>query len=143
MNDEEAHYALSIVKEVIAFAINVVFVVLLAAVILAIFTLKSTLIIYEYPQSTITAVPAILIAITTQLFNYLYNKMIGILVEFENKKTIPEYETALTSKSFIVTFVVTYFAIFVYAFFSQYFQADTACSILTSSGRMYNYFNIE
>lgn len=45
MNDEEVHYLIAIIKETIAFFINVVFVVLLAAVILAIFTLKSTLII--------------------------------------------------------------------------------------------------
>jgi hypothetical protein len=69
--------------------------------------------------------------------------MIGILVEFENKKTIPEYETALTSKSFVVTFVVTYFAIFVYGFFPQYFEADTACIILTSTGQKYLSSEIE
>ena len=54
----------------------------MAATILIIFTLKGQMYQLGYPQSSITLVPSILISLSTQVYNFAYSKIIGILVEF-------------------------------------------------------------
>ena len=85
-------------------------------------------------QTTLTLVPSILISVTVQVFNFLYGIIVKQLVDFENKKTVSEYESSLSSKSFVVTFIVTFYALFIYGFFSQYFEGSDVCNIKTTSG---------
>lgn len=54
----------------------------MASTILIIFTFKGWLSQKGFSQSTVTAIPSILIALATQLFNFVYRKMLGLLVEF-------------------------------------------------------------
>lgn len=66
----------------ISLLINLIFVILMAATILIIFTLKGELYQRGYTQTSITLIPAILVALSTEVFNFIYSKIIGILVEF-------------------------------------------------------------
>lgn len=118
----------------ISFLTSLIFTVLMASTILIIFVLKIQLLQSNASQATVTWVPSLLISFSIQLYNFLYSKVIRFLVDYENKKTTIEYERSLTHKSFIVTFIVTYFALFIYTFFSQYFDGDSICTIETKIG---------
>ena len=121
MNDEQASGLSQGLRSAIAFFINIVFVVCMGATILIIFALKTQMFQQGLDQQLITIVPSILIAVAVQVFNFLYAIIVKLLVDFENKKTIPEYESSLSSKSFVITFIVTFYALFIYGFFSTYF----------------------
>jgi hypothetical protein len=80
----------------------------------------------------VNTIPAILIAIVVQIFNYLYTYLIKLITQFENHKTISSFERSLISKSYVVTFVITFISIFIYAFFSEYLDGDYMCTIRTT-----------
>ena len=134
MNDEQASPIPQFLKSALSFFINIVFVVCMGATILIIFALKNELYQRGSNQTVITVVPSLLIAITVQVFNFIYGIIVKLIVDFENKKTIPEYESSLSSKSFIITFVVSFYALFIYGFFSGYFEGSDVCTIKTSTG---------
>lgn len=76
-------------KTLIALFINIMFVLMMASIILLIITLRITMFQLGLSQSLVTNVPSILISLSIQILSYLYNHfIIGVLVHFENKKTV-------------------------------------------------------
>lgn len=66
------------------------FVLMMASIILLIIALRIQMFQLGLPQSAVTNIPSILISLAIQVLSYLYNHyIIGVLVHYENKKTIP------------------------------------------------------
>lgn len=106
----------------------------MALVIVEIFVFKTYLYQSGYDQQIVSIVPSLLISISVQIFTFLYTILIKYLTDFEDHKTITSYESALTLKSYIINFLVTFYALFIYSFFSQYLESDFICLIRTNNG---------
>lgn len=73
---------ITMLKSIFTFAINILYLTLVSLVIIEIFVLKSVLFQRGFPQSAVNTIPAILIAIVVQIFNYLYTYLIKLITEF-------------------------------------------------------------
>lgn len=60
----------------------------MGATLLLIFVLKGQLYQEGYAQSTVTILPAVLISLSVQIFNFIYQKLVRFVIDFENRKTI-------------------------------------------------------
>ena len=134
MNDERVSSGFNIIKKIITLLFNIAFIILLAATLLLIFVFKGIIYQQGASQSAVTYGPAILIALTVHFYNFIYSKLIRFIVDFENHRTVSDYEESLSSKNFIITFIVTYFCLFLYAFFSNYLIGSNVCLVKTSDG---------
>ena len=112
-----------ILRRLFAFLISVIYVVLMALVIVLIFVLKTYLFQTGQPQDVVSIVPSILISIAVQVFNAIYTILLKVITDFEEHKTIISYESSLVSKAFLINFLVTFYSLFIYAFFSSFLDA--------------------
>ena len=87
--------------------------------IFGIFILKIYLYQSGEEQIIVDQVPAILISVSIKVFNFLYTKLIYTILQFENHKTVQEYESSLVSKSYIITFINTFYSLIFYAFIAE------------------------
>jgi hypothetical protein len=107
-------------------------VALVAEVILMLFLFKTYLYQSGQPQLLVQQLPAILIAVATQIFTKVYTILIKNITEFENHKTVTQYESSLVSKSALISFVINFYSIFIYAYFSGYLASSFICQIRTT-----------
>jgi hypothetical protein len=70
----------------------------------------------------------------TLIYNQIYKILSKRLTDFENHKTISEYESSLIFKQFIVIFVNTFAPLFIYSFASRIFSSVDFCKIKTTAG---------
>jgi len=103
------------------------YVALVTEIILMIFLFKTYLYQKGEPQFIVQQVPSIMIAIASQIFTKLYTILIKNITNFENHKTVTLYEASLVSKTALITFVINFFSIFIYAYFSGYIGASFLC----------------
>lgn len=132
MNEEYVPGWASVLKLIVGIVANILYLTFVSLVIIEIFILKSVLFQRGYSQSTVNGLPAILIAIAVQVFSYVYIFLIRLITMFENHKTISMFEQSLISKSYTITFVITFLSIFIYAFFSAYLDSEYLCIIKTT-----------
>lgn len=82
MNYEYVSGWVTSIKMSLGIVVNILYVILVALVIIQIFVLKSILFQNGFSQSTINAIPSILISLAVQLFNYLYTFLIKLITTF-------------------------------------------------------------
>lgn len=105
------------------YLITLAYIILMALVIILIFVFKTYLFQTGQPQELVSVVPSLLISIAVQVFNKLYTILIKAITDFEEHKTVNSYESSLVLKAFFINFLVTFYALFIFAFFSQYLDA--------------------
>jgi len=117
----------SILKGIFTVVINLAYVGMVTEVILLLFVFKTYLYQSGLPQTVVQQTPAILISIATQVFTKIYTILIKSIINFENHKTVAEYEGSLISKVALITFVINFYSIFIFAYFSGYLASSYIC----------------
>lgn len=107
--------------------LNLAYVALVVEVLIMIFLLKTYLYQKGYAQTIVQQVPSILIAIATQIFTKIYTILIKYITNFENHKTVTSFENSLVTKASLISFVINFFSIFIYAYFSGYLSSSYLC----------------
>lgn len=112
--------------------ISVVYAVLVITTVLMVFALKGYLVQTSASESTANAVPALLITLTTLIYNYLYKKISKKLTEFENHKTLSQFESSVVFKQYTIIFVNTFTPLFIYAFLESVLPQVQFCTTKTA-----------
>lgn len=118
-------------KTLFTVVLNLAYVLLVALVILLLFLFKTYLYQLGLDQNIVNQVPSILIALASQVFSKIYMVIIKNITIFENHKTVSEYEGSLISKASLITFIINFYSIFIYAYFSDYLASSFICEIKT------------
>jgi hypothetical protein len=105
---------------------------LVALVMLLLFLLKTYLYQSGLDQNLVNQIPSILIAVASQIFSVIYMKILKSITIFENHKTVSEYEGSLISKASLITFIINFYSIFIFAYFSDYLASSYICQIKTT-----------
>jgi|JI6StandDraft_1071083.scaffolds.fasta_scaffold11530_3 hypothetical protein len=114
--------------------ISIVYAVLVIVTVLMVFALKGYLIQTSASESTANGVPALLIVVTTMFYNYLYKRVSKKLTEFENHKTLSQFESSVVFKQYTIIFVNTFISLLVYAFLENVIPQVQFCITKTTLG---------
>lgn len=114
--------------------ISVVYATLVVCTILLVFALKGYLVQSNASISASENIPAILIAITALLYNYLYKRLSKKLTEFENHRTLSQFESSVVFKQYTIIFVNTFAPLFIYSFLESVLLQVQFCTLKTTSG---------
>jgi hypothetical protein len=98
------------------------------------FVLKSYLIESGYSQTISNSIPSLLVSLSTQVYNFVYSFVSNKLNNFENHKTVSQYESSLIFKNYLINFFNTFNSLFLIAFFSSLFTSVKLCKTDTKIG---------
>ena len=82
MNYEKVGPTHNIIKSALTLTLNFAYVIMMAATLLLIFIFKGELYQQGYDQNLVTVLPSILISLAVQVYNFIYSKLIRLIVDF-------------------------------------------------------------
>lgn len=82
INYENVKSIEKIMKESFTLLFNICFVIAIGSCLLLILNLKNQLYQLGFPQASVTYIPSILIAVSIKVFNFVYQKVIKIVIDF-------------------------------------------------------------
>ncbi len=104
----------------------------MAQVILLLFLFKTYLLQKGYDQNIVNSLPSLLVAVASQVFSFIYKIILKQITIFENHKTVSDYEGSLISKASLITFIINFYSIFIFAYFSDFLASSYICQIKTT-----------
>lgn len=122
----------TLLKTIYTLILNILYVTLVAQVILLLFLFKTYLLQKGYDQNIVNSVPSLLVAVASQVFSFIYKIILRQITIFENHKTVADYEGSLISKASLITFIINFYSIFIFAYFSDFLASSYICQIKTT-----------